>query len=200
MGRYWARIKRSLRGCSPRLSLRLSSFEEGFCLDVFGFLLALPFLDRWHREPYEIMDSWGAYWHASQLVFCWGSETHHFNAPWMWTFYRRWYLRDDGQWAEHGTAGNPETLTVPYHYTLQSGEVQERLATVRADRMEWRWLWLRWSPWPRKVATYIDVTFDGEVGEGTGSWKGGCIGCGYDMLPGESMLQTLRRMEADRKF
>ena len=46
----------------------------------------------------------------------------------------------------------------------------------------------------------IGVSFDGEVGEETGSWKGGCVGCGYEMLPGEVPLDTLRRMERDRKF
>lgn len=46
----------------------------------------------------------------------------------------------------------------------------------------------------------IDVQFSDEVGERTGSWKGGTIGCGYNMLPGESPLDTLRRMEAERKF
>lgn len=46
----------------------------------------------------------------------------------------------------------------------------------------------------------IDVEFNAEVGERTGSWKGGCIGCGYQMNPNETPLQALRRMEAERKF
>ncbi len=40
----------------------------------------------------------------------------------------------------------------------------------------------------------------GGVGERTGSWKGGTIGCGNDLLPGETMEQSLRRMERDRTF
>jgi hypothetical protein len=50
------------------------------------------------------------------------------------------------------------------------------------------------------VRTSIEVGFDDEVGERTGSWKGGTIGCGYDMLPDESAVQCLRRMERERKF
>jgi len=46
----------------------------------------------------------------------------------------------------------------------------------------------------------IDVSFSGEVGERSGSWKGGTIACGYTMLPDESAENTLRRMERDRKF
>ena len=46
----------------------------------------------------------------------------------------------------------------------------------------------------------IDVQFDGEVGERSGSWKGGTVGCGYDKLPHESIEQCLRRMEKEREF
>jgi hypothetical protein len=44
------------------------------------------------------------------------------------------------------------------------------------------------------------VEFDREVGERSGTWKGGCIGCGYKMLPGETIAQAIRRMEAERVF
>jgi hypothetical protein len=44
------------------------------------------------------------------------------------------------------------------------------------------------------------VVFSAEVGERSGSWKGGCIGCGYDLLPDELPEECLRRMERDRKF
>jgi hypothetical protein len=87
----------------------------------------------------------------------------------------------------------------PYRYVLKDGTVQERIATVHVHRMEWR---ARWWPiiWKRKVSTSIGVNFNEEVGEGSGSWKGGCTGCGYEMLPGETPEQTLRRMEIERKF
>lgn len=44
------------------------------------------------------------------------------------------------------------------------------------------------------------VEFDDEVGERTGSWKGGCTGCSYEWERNETMLSALRRMEATRKF
>jgi len=44
------------------------------------------------------------------------------------------------------------------------------------------------------------VKFSDEVGERTGSWKGGVIGTGSEMRPGESPEQCLRRMERERKF
>lgn len=84
----------------------------------------------------------------------------------------------------------------PYTYVLRNGEVQERTATIKIEERKWtRW----WLPC-RLVSRYIDVTFSDEVGERSGSWKGGCIGCSYDMLPGESAAAALRRMERERKF
>lgn len=86
-----------------------------------------------------------------------------------------------------------------YTYTLKSGQIQQRKATVFVDRMVWR---VRW--WPiipiQKSRTCINVTFSDEVGEGSGSWKGGCTGCGYEMKLAETPLECLRRMERERKF
>jgi len=44
------------------------------------------------------------------------------------------------------------------------------------------------------------VSFDAEVGEGTGSYKGGVVGCSHDMLPFETPIETLRRMEKEVRF
>jgi hypothetical protein len=98
------------------------------------------------------------------------------------------------------TKGIPWEAKYPYKYVRKSGQVQERVATVRVEEREWRCRWLMWSPWPSNIVRSIDVSFNEEVGEGTGSWKGGCVGCGYDMLAGETPEDTLRRMERERKF
>lgn len=95
---------------------------------------------------------------------------------------------------KHEILGQPESH--PYTYLLRSGEVQERIATIKPEKR----LWLRpWLPF-RRESRYIDIEFNGEVGERSGSWKGGCIGCSFDMLAGESPLDALRRMELSRKF
>lgn len=102
--------------------------------------------------------------------------------PWAWKH------------REHKILSEPETH--PYTYTLRSGEVQERTATIKVEQRRWtRW----WLPF-RQVRKYIDIDFSDEVGERSGSWKGGCTGCSYDMRPGETPLQALRRMETERKF
>jgi hypothetical protein len=88
----------------------------------------------------------------------------------------------------------------PYTYVLRSGEVQNRTAKITKRRhiLNRRWLNRLW--WPNNIRESIDVQFSGEVGERSGSWKGGCIGCSYDLRPGEAMEAALRRMERERKF
>jgi hypothetical protein len=115
--------------------------------------------------------------------------------------------------------------TYPYTYTLKSGEIQHRNAEIKVEEMEWRWRALKWFPLINKKRKCIDVNFSyggalerfvllekngfktpksekvtGEVGERTGEWKGGTLGCGYEMLPNETPLETLRRMEKERVF
>lgn len=106
-------------------------------------------------------------------------------------------LRDS--FKERQEAEKSVSKSFDYTYRLKNGTIQNRIATVYVDRMTWRARW--WPIIPRqKVRTSIDVNFNEEVGEKTGSWKGGCIGCGYEMLPFETPEQTLRRMESERKF
>lgn len=100
---------------------------------------------------------------------------------------------------ERKVAEESVSETYDYTYVLKNRTIQKRKAKVYCDRMTWRAKW--WPVIPiQKVRTSISVTFNDEVGEKTGSWKGGCIGCGYDMQDGETPLDTLRRMERERKF
>lgn len=164
---------------------------------------------------------WGYYiyaydgWESADLVICLGKRIYF---PWNLNWYRTSRLKKTygvnlsaGEW-EHEYKGQRKDFynekwkdvlweqTHPYTYVLNSGEVQNRNATIKVREMEWRRRWLMWSPLFSRVIRSIDVEFDGEVGERTGSWKGGTIGCGYDMKPNETPLQTLRRMEKERKF
>ena len=125
------------------------------------------------------------------LFIRWGKSTGRSRDP-------RKYVAITMPWGwrhrEHEVLGEPESH--PYRYVLRGGEVQERIATIKAERR----LWTRpWLPHKRE-SRYIDIEFNNEVGERTGSWKGGVLGCSYDMLPGDTPLDALRRMEAERRF
>lgn len=210
---YARRIRRSLEGCTFKPSLRLCLFEEEYCLDLFGFLISLPFLDRYWHHPHEIMEAWGVYlngveaqWRFDSIVWCWGDYTKFFHMPWEFTHIKTEVLRADGTWAkrvqsyESGEPDGRQVWTEPYRYVCRSGDVQEVTATFYVDRMEWRRKWTRWCPWFAKVRTSIDVQFSDELGDAAGSWKGGVIGTGENLKPGESPVECLRRMERERVF
>jgi len=74
------------------------------------------------------------------------------------------------------------------------------MATISVEEREWRPRWFKWIGLFNKIRTTIDDDFDAEVGERSGSWKGGTLGCGYELLPKETPLQCLRRMERERIF
>lgn len=179
----------------------------------------LPFLPS--REPKDHMDQWGFSWswadRGADIHFHWGERTKVINLPWSWGSCVRWdMLCADGVWRNIVHSYNrkkddpePASETHPYRYVLQRGGIQDVKATIEVHEMEWRWAIARLLhlPWPRRIDRSINVEFtsgdtspfDG-VGERSGSWKGGTTGCGYSMRPGEMPIDTLRRMQRDRKF
>lgn len=73
-------------------------------------------------------------------------------------------------------------------------------ATISVSEREWRPLWFKWTnifSYKRKT---IEIEFDKEVGAKKGSWKGGVLGCSYELLPNEIPLECLKRMEKERKL
>jgi hypothetical protein len=112
-----------------------------------------------------------------------GDPIKHIRMPWGWKFQREW--KEGGEPREYS-----------YRYERESGEIQERMAKVGIEVRVWT---RRWIPWRMERRT-ISVEFNDEVGERTGSWKGGTMGCSYEMLPGETRLECLRRMERERRF
>lgn len=167
---------------------------------------------------------------GSRLDKKWGSRSERritMDWPWQRTSIREEILDDDGEtvytvydpgywrgklrrlfrikskrdWWKEREAMEPVKKSVsksfPYTYTRRNGEVQRVTATCYITRVTWAWQWLSFI---RSSETSIWCNFDGEVGEGVDDWKGGTIGCGYGMRPGEKMEQTIRRMERDRKF
>ena len=98
----------------------------------------------------------------------------------------------DGSWASvFRHDDQPYTEAHPYTYVLKSGEVQKRTATVSKRRHILGRRWLSKLGWPATIRESIDIAFDDEVGERTGSWKGGTIGCGYDLRRGETLASQV---------
>lgn len=212
----------------PGLALALCKFSDDddggrFSLHVHlgwpNIFLRLPFLKG--SEPHEMMSSWGASLDRdsySSIHLNWGDRCKIVHLPWDRDWHRTSYLLKDATWAHDvRTDKHPDGFkryehyrqireergwseAYPYTYTLRSGEMQNRIATVSVEEREWRQRWLRWTGLFAMVRRTISVDFDGEVGERSGSWKGGTMGCGYTLNPGEAPLDCLRRMERERTF
>lgn len=189
----------------------LALFHEHYSLHLHALrmkvFIRLGFLQRWHRDPFEIMESWGASCSDGVLHLHWGRHTKILYLPWRhWVQVAHDVRRADGSWApyvgswEHDKEpdGRHEE-TYPYRYVCESAEVQQVEATIHVERRIRKLKVLRWLPFAR-TSYAIDVQFSDEVGEGAGSWKGGTVGCGYELRPNETPRECLRRMERTRKF
>lgn len=204
--------------------------DSGVCLHVclpwiFSVFLVLPHIYRCRESQTGISIHNSAFWiypftdeHESRHDHPWWKKCYAFHFPWnlnhhltevlehkafipylaqtVWTDINKNFL---GSYEDRKKAQASVSETYDYTYTLKNGTIQNRKATVFVERMTWRARW--WPIIPRQqVCTSIDVVFDDEVGEGAGSWKGGTVRCGYNMLPRETPLETLRRMERERQF
>ena len=159
--------------------------------------------------PIDINDEpqWSAYGSSEfGLTFHWGHRRKSFDWPWAWHTLAYEAMMPDGTWEnlrysfdERGRV-QPYTESHPYTYTLHNGTVQNRMAKISKRRHVLTWRAFKAFGWPRWIKESIDIQFSGEVGERSGSWKGGCIGWCYDMRADETMEQALRRMEQERKF
>lgn len=217
-GRPEFRMKWGELSLKRGLACELCLFEEGFTFHWHAFwinvYLKLRFLRRFAWEPRDIMESWGASLVDGSWHFHWAQHTKIWTLPWRdWMQTSHDVRRADGSWTayvpDYGTFKNgklvkeePDGRHVevhPYRYVRRSGEVQERAATIYVERRVRKLRFLRWLPWG--ITRYaIDVQFSDEVGEETGSWKGGTIGCGYSLRPNETAHECLRRMERERRF
>lgn len=183
-----------LRG--PRLEIEFPSdwheHRMGWVRFGFGIVsgaVAFPWRSTVPDEGQCSGPIYGFYFFQDHLVFSWGKSKGtrgdprlFVNMPWSWRH------------REHKILSAPEKHD--YIYRLRSGEIQQRTATIKVESRMWTRYWLPW----RRLSRYIDVDFSDEVGERTGSWKGGTTGCSYNMLADETPLQCLRRMERERSF
>ena len=197
------------------LALSLSSFAEGWSLHIhplFGsWYIKLPRVLP-HKGPKDGgVDTWGftSWWDTDLqgvIQLSWGPERSFSLEPfWRWQGHCRELLLKDGTWHREDLRGDvsPETLyseTFPYRYCTSNYEIQTVQATVTVDRSTIRRRFLSRWPYFEKTQTWINIKFDDEVGERRGSWKGGVLGCSYEMRDCESPRETLLRMERTRKF
>lgn len=188
--RAWLRDGRSIEASVGPISRAVLAFdvsEDHIHMALLGAQVFLPYPGSKHSDDVDLNDE------RRHGVAAHGEDVHVYLGKrvvvWVWPWSRWVHVRHErfGKIEEH-----------PYLWADDGGWLRETTAQVRVEEREWRLLHPR-SP-IRRVQRYIDVKFADEVGRGVGSWKGGTIGCGYNMLPGESARECLERMERERHF
>jgi len=211
----------------PRFDI---DFFAGDCSDGLSFTFGLVFVRiyltfygilprKWTKDRTQARETGFYFFQNSFIFYIWKLEhesksdgSHaivdvYYHFPWDWKHHRTSVFTEDGLMVKRSDgeykppySDKRKVYVESYQYLLNSGVIQVRIATFYVDEMEWRRKFLKWTPMFNKVKRSIWVDFDDEVGEGTGSWKGGTMGCGYNLNPGETPTECLRRMEKNRKF
>ncbi|MFZ1704434.1 MAG: hypothetical protein WAT79_08800 [Saprospiraceae bacterium] len=134
-----------------------------------------------------------------------------FTMPWNLEWYRTSLLLKDQKSWEHSNNKkresfyedkwkDPNLVFIETHPYVDKYDNTTVNATITVEEREWRPKWFMWTSLFSTVRKSISIDFDNEVGKKKGSWKGGTIGCGYDIKKGETPLECLKRMEIERSF
>lgn len=210
---YWGwRFDVSYETCGyfdnrPRINL---------CLIFFSLTIVLPFRNNWTDECDG--PKWGVAIHNNTVWIYRGGKGNMRGGNKWWTWdipfiTKEWVrtsiLLKDYTW-EHETRKSKgknfwdekwksQQASWTYSFTDKyDGQVIP--TTIYVEEREWRPKWLKWTSLFAYKKRAIDVHFSKEVGKRKGSWKGGTIGCGYDLLSNEEPLDCLKRMEKERVF
>lgn len=207
------------------ISIIISPFTTWWLLLTLGFVfigwgeifLKLPYKSG---KPYECEGPlYGFYFECvdspqwklfEYLRISWGKDKYKYiYMPWDFQWYRTSLLLNNGIW-EHETIGKKKKNFWEDEWKEKRWEIKTVVfdkhnecnveCDVHIEKREWRRRWLMWTPLFNKVRKSIEVEFKEEVGLRKGSWKGGTIGCGYEMKKGEDPRNTLIRMMENVRF
>ena len=190
----------------PRINLSLIFFSLTF---------VMPFRNKWKDEC--VSPKWGIAIHNNTFWIYRGGNGNMKggNKWWTWEipfFTKKWVrtsiLLKDGTW-EHETPKKSESfyedkwkekqMSWSYDY-VDSYDNTIIPTTIYVEEREWRPKWLMFTRLFAGVRRSIDVHFSKECGRGKGSWKGGTLGCGYELRKNEHPIDCIKRMEKEYKF
>ena len=190
----------------PRINLNLI---------FFSLTLILPFRNKWtdecdapkwgisiHNNTFWVYRGGNGNWNGGNKWWTW--DIPFITTEWV----RTSVLLKDDTW-EHETKGNRKEFyenewkqkqkSWSYDF-IDSYDGEVIPTTIYVEEREWRPKWLMWTRLFAKTIRKIDIHFLKECGKRKGSFKGGVLGCGYELLPNEEPLDCLKRMEKERKL
>lgn len=152
-----------------------------------------------------------------------GKQSHDSSKENRWSCFPPWtewqHVRTSG-YGEHGEwlfdePRGPFLDTYDARKALQDSQYKAKFdfsdydgevitATCRIEEREWHkgvraFRWLRYLVKPM-IRRSLDIAFSAEVGRRKGSWKGGTLGHGIDMQPGELHEAAFRRYCAEQNL
>ena len=166
-----------------------------------------------HARKYGIglsPDGFVQIWHGAQTHDSTTDKVWCTHLPWtQWRHVRTSYYGLNGEhfWTEpkhvrgqtwdHQAVWDKRDECPTAKFLIEDYDGQKITATTRIEEREWllgeKWCkWLSWFSKPR-IWRSLDIDFSAEVGTEKGSWKGGLMGTGIEMLPGEMHEQAFRR-------
>lgn len=111
------------------------------------------------------------------------------------------YVGDPGRY-DRERAIKDATPTAKFAFKDFDGE--EIVATTKIEEREWRFGegWFKWLSLFRrpKINRDLDIWFSAETGKRKGSWKGGTLGHGINMRPGELHESAFKRYCAEHEM
>lgn len=135
------------------------------------------------------------------------SQNRVFFLPWrQWKYVRCSFYDKKGkhfwtEWAGDKTAWNAkqavkQALSKVY-FQIEDYDGEIITATTYIEEREWQFgtgvfSWLSWLARP-KIRRSLSIDFSAEVGKEKGSWKGGTLGHGIEMLPNENHEAAFKR-------
>lgn len=169
---------------------------------------------EWSKPPHGYWDvherEYGFCLHEGHLSVSLGRQTQDSETEQRWGCFLPWT-----QWRQvyHVVSDGDLCIQVA---RLPWDEYQEQLDKIRRKRFRIRdhddeeidvetyveqrvWRlgtgWFRWLGYlaPTRERRSLDIRFLSETGPDKGSWKGGLIGTGFEMLPGESQREAFKR-------
>ena len=199
--------------CIPRVKLMIGIWKFFLTIKLFKFKPYQSVFEKSYTHRYGIT------FFERQIHFHW-DETKVINLPWHWEIVRHdlllpggsvyysnryplkkkqqsfyWYEVLEGKrspYPEYGVSVKAAEYIDIIH-TLKNGTVQKAKIRLAGEEREWRWKWLRWLPWPRFIRRTVDCSSDIELGERSGSWKGGMMGWSCEWRKNETMEDAFWR-------
>ena len=205
---------------SPEIIYRTSGYQYAnaeLCISLFGWksIIRLPWIHK--RENLWENKRYGFYLFQKTIFFNIGRKMKSWDLPFI-TYgnafrWERYIGHPDfyfissqykESWQQHPYKTNykesyQEPTTWTYDFT-DPYDAQVIPCKFWVEEMEWRPKWLKWTKRFAKIKRFIEVEFSQEVGSKKGTWKGGTVGCSYDMLDDERPMDCMRRMEKEYNF